>query len=65
MILISSFLYLYMNCYVKKRGTYFMPRTKGSKNCSKIELNAQSAKLQKDKVLLEEGIAKTVAQTEK
>lgn len=49
------------NC--RKRD--FMPRTKGSKNCSKIELNAQSAKLQKDKVLLEEGIAKTVAQTEK
>lgn len=42
-----------------------MPRTKGSKNCSKIELNAQSEKLKKDKVLLEEGIAKTVAQTEK
>lgn len=54
-----------MNCYVKRELTYFMPRTKGSKNCSKIELNAQSAKLQKDKVLLEEGIAKTVAQTEK
>lgn len=42
-----------------------MPRTKGSKNRAKIKLDAQIAKRQKDKALLEEGVAKTVAQIEK
>ena len=41
-----------------------MPRTKGSKNRTKIDFDAQLAKLQKDKALLEEGVAKTVAQIE-
>lgn len=41
-----------------------MPRTKGSKNRAKIGFDAQIAKLQKDKALLEEGLAKTVAQIE-
>lgn len=41
-----------------------MPRTKGSKNCSKIDFDAQLTKLQKDKALLEEGVAKTVAHIE-
>ena len=41
-----------------------MPRTKGSKNRTKIDFDAQIAKLQKDKALLEEGVAKTVAQIE-
>lgn len=41
-----------------------MPRTKGSKNHAKTDFDAQLAKLQKDKALLEEGIAKTVAQIE-
>ena len=39
-----------------------MPRTKGSKNRVKTDFDAQIAKLQKDKALLEEGVAKTVAQ---
>lgn len=40
-----------------------MPRTKGSKNCvtASTDCDAQIAKLQKDKALLEEGSAKTVA----
>ena len=42
-----------------------MPRTKGSKNRTKIDFEAQIAKLQKDKALLEEGSAKTVAQIER
>lgn len=41
-----------------------MPRTKGSKNHTKTDFDAQLAKLQKDKALLEEGISKTVAQIE-
>lgn len=41
-----------------------MPRTKGSKNRAKIDFDAQIAKLQKDKTLLEEGVAKTAAQIE-
>ena len=41
-----------------------MPRTKGSKNRAKTDFDAQIAKLQKDKALLEEGVAKTVAQIE-
>ena len=41
-----------------------MPRTKGSKNYTKTDFDAQLAKLQKDKALLEEGISKTVAQIE-
>lgn len=41
-----------------------MPRTKGSKNRTKIDFDAQIVKLQKDKALLEEGVAKTVAQIE-
>ena len=36
-----------------------MPRTKGSKNHAKTDFDAQLEKLQKDKALLEEGIAKT------
>lgn len=44
-----------------------MPRTKGSKNCvtASADCDAQIAKLQKDKALLEEGGAKTVAQIER
>lgn len=44
-----------------------MPRTKGSKNCvtASTDCDAQIAKLQKDKALLEEGSAKTVAQIER
>lgn len=38
-----------------------MPRTKGSKNRAKTDFDAQLAKLQKDKALLEDGVAKTVA----
>lgn len=41
-----------------------MPRTKGSKNRVKTDFDAQIVKLQKDKALLEEGVAKTVAQIE-
>ena len=41
-----------------------MPRTKGSKNRAKLDFDAQIAKLQKDKALLEDGVAKTVAQIE-
>ena len=41
-----------------------MPRTKGSKNHSKTDFDAQIAKLQKDKEMLEEGLSKTVAQIE-
>ncbi len=41
-----------------------MHRTKGSKNRAKTDFDAQIAKLQKDKSLLEEGVAKTVAQIE-
>lgn len=43
-----------------------MPRTKGSKNrvTASTDFDAQLAKLQKDKALLEEGIANTVAQIE-
>ena len=33
-----------------------MPRTKGSKNRVKTDFDAQIAKLQKDKALLEEGV---------
>ena len=44
-----------------------MARTKGSKNRVTIstDFDAQIAKLQKDKALLEEGVAKTVAQIER
>ena len=43
-----------------------MPRTKGSKNrvTAFTDLDAQIAKLQKDKATLEEGLSKTVAQIE-
>ena len=43
-----------------------MPRTKGSKNrvTASTDFDAQIAKLQKDKVMLEEGLSKTVAQIE-
>lgn len=41
-----------------------MPRTKGSKNHAKTDFDAQLAKLQKDKALLEEGVSKTVARIE-
>ena len=43
-----------------------MPRTKGSKNrvTASTDFNAQIAKLQKDKAMLEEGLSKTVAQIE-
>ena len=39
-----------------------MPRTKGSKNCvtASADYDAQIAKLQKDKAMLEEGLSKTV-----
>ena len=44
-----------------------MPRTKGSKSrvTASTDFDAQIAKLQKDKALLEEGVAKTVAQIER
>ena len=43
-----------------------MPRTKGSKNrvTASTDFDAQIEKLQKDKVTLEEGLSKTVAQIE-
>ena len=43
-----------------------MPRTKGSKNRVTVStgFDAQIAKLQKDKAMLEEGLSKTVAQVE-
>ena len=43
-----------------------MPRTKGSKNriTASTDFDAQIAKLQKDKAMLEEGLSKTVAQIE-
>ena len=43
-----------------------MPRTKGSKNriAASTDLDAQIAKLQKDKAMLEEGLSKTVAHIE-
>lgn len=37
-----------------------MPITKGSKNSVKTDFDAQIAKLQKDKALLEEGVAITL-----
>jgi len=43
-----------------------MPRTKGSKNriTASTDFDAQIAKLQKDKAMLEEGLSKTVSQIE-
>ena len=43
-----------------------MPRTKGSKNriTASTDFDAQIAKLQKDKAMLEEGFSKTVAHIE-
>ena len=43
-----------------------MPRTKGSKNriTASTDFDAQIAKLQKNKAMLEEGLSKTVAQIE-
>ena len=43
-----------------------MPKTKGSKNriTTSTDIDAQIAKLQKDKAMLEEGHSKTVAQIE-
>lgn len=41
-----------------------MPRTKGSKNHARTDFDAQIAKLQKDKAMLEEGLSKTVAHIE-
>ena len=43
-----------------------MPRTKGSKNrvTASADYDAQIAKLQKDKAMLEEGLSKTVAHIE-
>ena len=41
-----------------------MPRTKGSKNRARTDFDAQIAKLQKDKAMLEEGFSKTVAHIE-
>ena len=41
-----------------------MPRTKGSKNHARTDFDAQSAKLQKDKATLENGLSKTVAHIE-
>ena len=37
-----------------------MPRTKGSRNHAKTDFDAQIAKLQEDKEMLEEGLSKTV-----
>ena len=44
-----------------------MPRTKGSKNrvTASTDFDAQIAKLQKDKAMLEEGLSKTVAHIER
>ena len=43
-----------------------MPRTKGSKNrvTASTDFDAQIAKLQKDKAMLEEGLSKTIAHIE-
>ena len=41
-----------------------MPRTKGSKNRARTDFDAQIAKLQKDKAMLEECLSKTVAHIE-
>ena len=43
-----------------------MPRTKGSKNriTASTDIDAQIAKLQKDKAMLEEGLSKNVAHIE-
>ena len=41
-----------------------MPEPKEAKAAAKIDFDAQIAKLQKDKTLLEEGVAKTAAQIE-
>ena len=43
-----------------------MPRNKGSKNriTASTDFDAQIAKLQKDKAMLDEGLSKTVAQIE-
>ena len=43
-----------------------MPRTKGRKNriTASTDFDAQIAKLQKDKAMLDEGLSKTVAQIE-
>lgn len=43
-----------------------MPRTKGSKNriTASTDFDAQIAKMQKDKAMLDEGLSKTVAQIE-
>ena len=43
-----------------------MPRTKGGKNrvTASTDFDAQIAKLQKDKAMLEEGLSKTVAHIE-
>ena len=43
-----------------------MPRTKGSKNrvTASTDFDAQIAKLQKDKAMLEEGLSKTAAHIE-
>ena len=47
-------------------GHYLMPRTKGDKNriTASTDFDAQIAKLQKDKAMLEEGLSKTVAHIE-
>ena len=44
-----------------------MPRTKGSKNrvTASTDFDAQIAKLQKDKAMLEKGLSKTVAHIER
>ncbi len=47
-----------------KRGVLSCPELKGSKNHAKTDFDAQLAKLQKDKALLEEGVSKTVAHIE-
>ena len=52
------------NTYKTESRYHLMPRTKGSKNRAKLDFDAQIAKLQKDKALLEDGVAKTVAQIE-
>lgn len=57
----------YPHCYTNiKSYIHPMPRTKGSKNrvTASTDFDAQIAKLQKDKAMLEEGLSKTVAHIE-
>ena len=53
--------------YNQRGRTDNMPRTKGSKNrvTASTDFDAQTAKLQKDKAMLEKGLSKTVAHIER